>query len=68
MYTYKKESYTSSLDEFINLVELKAKTFKPFGEKVSEYRLENEDDSIVYEYYRVCFIYFIYILYHFNNF
>jgi len=47
-----KEKYTSSLDEFINLVENKAKTFKPYGEKVSEYKLENEDDSIVYEYYK----------------
>jgi len=47
-----KEKYTSSLDEFMNLVEIKAKTFKPYGEKISEYRLENEDNSIVYEYYK----------------
>jgi len=54
------------LDEFLRLVEIKAKTFKPYGEKISEYKLENEDESIIYEYYKVKYSYMhiIFILDH----
>ncbi|KAL0089573.1 DNA-binding transcription regulator [Phycomyces blakesleeanus] len=53
---YLPSDVLSNYDEFIRIVQEDAKTFKPLGEKMSEYKVETEDgDEEQYEIYRTTF-------------
>lgn len=47
-----EKDYITNYDTFLQTVNKDAYSFKPMGEKITEYRLEEEED-IVYEVYKV---------------
>ncbi|CAG8638967.1 7470_t:CDS:2 [Acaulospora morrowiae] len=48
------DDYLTNYDAFLQKVQTDAETFRPMGEKISEYRL-HEDDDKVYEVYKATF-------------
>ncbi len=47
--------FYDNYESFMHQVQSDAQSFKPMGEKMGEYTLEEGSDSMTFEFYKVCF-------------